>query len=158
SVVCGLVGAVLLTLGIAMKLPVPFCIWGFISLVVALVARRNIGQLMELWVHGTEMLAEAKPGKAWTLTVRVDGRPYQVQTAQLPLLWVNDRVRVLVDLDRPTRMMPVRPEMVEVPEAEEPPPVLPPVLPPRPRRANLLVLTEARQRRTAAAVTAVIAL
>jgi hypothetical protein len=55
-------------------------------------------------------------------------------------------------------MMPVGVEMLPSPEAEAPSPEVPPVLSPRPRRTNLLVLTEAKQRRNAAVVTAVLAL
>ncbi|HVE42151.1 MAG TPA: hypothetical protein VNM14_19815 [Planctomycetota bacterium] len=158
SVVFGSLGLVLVVLGVAAKAPIPFCIWGFFVLGAAVVVRRSGERRLELWLHGTEMLAEARPGKAWTLTWSVDGKTFRGQTSQMPLLWTNGRVRILVDLDKPSRMIPLGLEMVETPEAEGPQTVLPPVLPPRPRRASLLVLTEARQRRNAALLTASLAL
>src|SRR5689334_8274606 len=158
STAFGAAGLALIVVGLAAKVPIPLCIWGVMALVAAVVVRKSGGRRLELWLHGTEMLAEARPGKAWTLTWTVDGRSYSGQASQMPLLWAGSRVRILVDLDKPSRMMPVGVEMLSSPEAEAPSPEVPPVLPPRQRRTNLLVLTEAKQRRNAAVVTAVLAL
>jgi hypothetical protein len=158
SVGFGALGLALIVLGLVSKIPVPFCIWGFFVLGAAVVVRQTGERRQELWLQGTEMLARAQLAKSWTLTWSVDGKSFSSQTSQSPLLWANGCVRVLVDLDKPSRMIPLSLEMVEMPEAEGPQTVLPPVLPPRPRRASLLVLVEARQRRMLAALAAGLAL
>jgi hypothetical protein len=158
SVACGAAGLALVVFGLVLKVPFPFCIWGFIALVAAVAVRRSGERRLELWLHGTEMRADARPGKTWTLTWSVDGRSYRSQTSQKLLLWANGRVRILVDQDEPSRMVPVGLEMLETPALEAPSAEVPTVLPQRPREANLLVLEDARRLRRAAALTAVLAL
>lgn len=151
-------GMTLFVLGIALGTPVPFCIWGLMSILAAIVGCRVGTKRLELWSSGTEMLAEARSAKSWILTWCVGGRTYSEQTCQQPLLWDNGRVRILVDLAHPSRMTPVGLEMVVLPELEASQEALLPVLPARLRGSNERMLKGARQQRIAAALTAVLAL
>jgi hypothetical protein len=156
SIVLAVVGVAILAAALVSGFRYPFSLLGVLAVLVASVLSRTSKQRQELWVHGTEMLAEARRSKSWILRWTVDGRSYNAGTSQIPLLWANGRVRVLVDLDKPSRMLPLSLDMVATPETEGPSPVLPPVLAPRPRRPSLLVLTEARRLRTVALLTALL--
>jgi hypothetical protein len=158
SVMVGTAGMTLVVLGVALRAPIPFSLWGMMAVVAAVIAYRSGTRRSELWIYGTEMAAEARPAKSWILTWGVGGRTYSEQTCQQPLLWTNGRVRILVDLDHPSRMTPVGMEMVAPPEPVGSQEAWPPVLPPRLRAPNARMLKGARQRRIAAAVTAALAL
>ncbi len=152
TLVMGVAGLALIVVGALSGVPFPFCLWGMIVVIAAVVIRASGGRRLDLWLHGTEMLAEALPGKSWTLSWSLNGRGYSRQTSQMPLLWVDGRVRILVDRSQPSRMTPLGVEMLPFPESEEAAPIVEPALPPRPRKSSPLVLTEARQRRTLAVV------
>src|SRR5215831_10831972 len=82
SVILGAAGMTLFVLGIVLRAPIPFCIWGMMAIIAAVVAYRGGTRRLDLWMYGTEMLADAKLSKAWTLTWCVDGRTYSEQTCQ----------------------------------------------------------------------------
>ena len=133
SVITAGAGPPLFVLGIALRVPIPFCILGLVALIAAVVAIRAGNRRLELWISGTEMLAEARRSKAWTLTWCVDGHAYSEQTGQAQLLWAGGRARILVDLAHPSRMTPVGLEMLTPPESEKSPSERRPILPPGPR-------------------------
>src|SRR5262249_6426310 len=132
-------------------------VWGVMALIAAAAGFRFVNRRLELWLYGTEMLAEGRPGKGWMLTRSVGARSYSKQT-NLPLLWDCGKVRILVDLDHPSRMTPVGLDMAAPPELVASLKASPPVLPPRPRDPNSRMLRGARQLRIAAVVAAVLAL
>jgi hypothetical protein len=158
SVIVAAAGPTLFVLGIALRAPIPFCILGVVALIAAVVAIRAGNRRLELWISGTEMLAEARRSKAWTLTWCVDGRSYSEQTGQAQLLWTGGRARILVDLAHPSRMTPVGLEMLTPPEPEESPAERRTILPSGPRASNPRMLKGARLQRIAALVTAFFAL
>lgn len=151
-------GTALIVAGLVSGVPVPLCIWGVMALVGAVIARRSMNRRLELWLQGIEMLADAKPGKAWTLTWTVDGRMQTGQSSQPLLLWDNGRVRILVDPMNPSRMTPVGLEMVLLQESDGSPEEALPVLPPRPRAPSRCMDREIRKQRLGALLLCVLAL
>ncbi len=158
SVMLVAAGTTLIVAGIVSRVPVPFCLWGVMALVGGVMARRSIDRRLELWLQGTEMSADAKPGKGWTLTWTVDGRTYTGQSSQPVLLWDNGRVRILVHPTDPSRMTPVGLEMVVQSESEGSSREAPTVLPSSPRASSDCMAQELRKQRLGAVLAFVLVL